>query len=297
MSQNVPFTQRFGTGLPARPLDSEVPNTARIGLIGILNKIIKHNYVSSWSVLAEEVLHTGRQLRQDFPETRDEDLCTVVVKELKWDKFYIFCEKVYRVLQIPQYWDYELEDFIVTGTLEEAQNYYTDEINELLAEENLAYEFANGIFHRRGRPQTQKSLQRVSAVLSDPHYSQARNHYNKAVKFYNERPSPDIQNCVKEAICALEAFAEILFGKKAAKNFDEAIRSKQGNTEGQIPPTIGESIIKLRAFRGNAQGVAHAALEGGHVSEVEAELVLSLVASYITYLHDRFPSKEDNIPF
>lgn len=296
MPKAVPFTQRFGTGIPARQLDREVPDSARIGLIGVLGKLVKKNYVADWSALATEALHTGRKLSQDF-QMEDPDTCTAVIKELSWDKFYIFCEKVYRLLQAPHEWDDRREDFVAKGTREEAQSYYTDEINELLAEENLAYEFADGIFQRRGRPQTQKSLQRVSAVLSDPRYSQARNHYNKAVKFYNERPNPDVQNCVKEAICALEAFAEILFGKKAAKNFDETIRSRQGNAEGQIPPSIGESIIKLRAFRGNAQGVAHAAIDGGFVSDIEAELVLSLVASHITYLRDRFPPKEEEIPF
>ena len=137
----------------------------------------------------------------------------------------------------------------------------------------------------------------MGSVLSDPRYARVRTHFNKATKFYTDRTAPDSQNCIKEAACALEAFVEILFGKKAAKNFDEVIRSKQGNLEGQIPPTIADGIIKLRAFRGNAQGVAHAALDGGFVSEIEAELVLNLVASYVTYLNDRFPLKEEEVPF
>ncbi|MGI5837318.1 MAG: hypothetical protein ACOX87_12645 [Chloroflexota bacterium] len=61
--------------------------------------------------------------------------------------------------------------------------------------------------------------------------------------------------------------------------------------------TIGESIIKLRAFRGDAMGVAHAALSGAEVDTPEAELALNLVASYVTYLHDKFAVKEEEIPF
>ena len=298
MSRRIPFTQRFGTGLPTAPLDKDVPESARIGLINILIKLVQADYVSSWSTLTSEILHTGRQLRQEFDDRMsDEDICIVTIKELRWDRFYIFCERVYRVLQAPCSWDERYEEPVETGTLVEAQSYYTDEINELLAEENLAYEFAGGMFQRRGRPQTQKSLRRVSAVLADPRYVRARNHYNKAVKFFNERPDSDVQNCVKEAVCALEATLETLFGEKAARNFDAVVRSKQGNEEGQIPPTIASSIIKLRAFRGSAQGVAHAALGGGFVSVVETELALNLVASYITYLNDRFPPKEDEIPF
>lgn len=291
MTKPIPFSQRFGTGLPTAPLEKDVPESARVGLLNILGGLVRNDYISAWPVIVTEALHVGRRLRQEFPDSSpdaDEDICITIVKEMPWDKFYVFCEKVYTVLQASNYED---------RSLVEAQQFYADEINELMAEENLAYEFANGLFHRRGRPQTQKSLQRVSAVLSDPRYLQVRNHYNKAVNFFNERPEPDVQNCIKEAVCAIEAFVEILFGNKAAKNFDDVIRSKQGNSAGQIPPTIGESIIKLRAFRGNAQGVAHAALGGGYTDTVEAELVLSLVATYITYLNDRFQTKEEEIPF
>ncbi len=276
------------------PVDKEVPESARIGLISILSRLVQKTYISDWDILASEALHTWRRLRNEFTDSA-EAICTLGVKALAWDKFYVFCERVYRILEAPS--RYENGEIVATGTLTEAQRYYADEINELLAEENLAYEFVEGVFQRRGRPQTQKSLQRVSSVLADSRYTQVRNHYNKAVQFFNERPNADVQNCVKEAVCALEAFVEIIFGKKAAKGFDEVIRSKQGNSIGQIAPTIADGIIKLRAFRGNAQGVAHAALEGGYVGPVEAELVLSLVASYITYLNDTFLSHEHEAPF
>jgi hypothetical protein len=291
MTRPIPFSQRFGTGLPTAPLDKNVPESARIGLLNILGKLTRNDYIATWFVIATEALYVGRRLRQEFPndsQNSDEDICISLIKEISWDKFYIFCEKIYTVLQPSEYED---------SSLAEVRQFYADEINVLMAEENLAYEFADGLFHRRGRPQTQKSLQRVSAILADPKYMPVRNHYNKAINFFNERPEPDIQNSIKEAVCALEAFVEILFGKKAAKNFDDVIRSKQGNGAGQIPPTISESIVKLRAFRGNTQGVAHAALEGGYADTVEAELVLSLVATYITYLYDRFPTKEEEIPF
>ena len=56
-------------------------------------------------------------------------------------------------------------------------------------------------------------------------------------------------------------------------------------------------MIKLHGYRGSGRGVAHAALEGNRVSEIDAELVLSLTAAYITYLVDLFPDSEDEIPF
>lgn len=286
---NIPFNRRFGTGLPTPPLDKDVPESARIGLINILDRLIRYDYLHSWNFAATEALLVGRRLRQDFDEhTQDQDICISILKSFSWDKFYIFCENLYEYLQASAEHD---------RSEAEAKGFYTDLINSLLVEENLAYEFSNGLFYRRGRPQTQKGFQKASAVLADERYSPARKHYNNAVKFFNERPEPDVRNCVKEAVCALEAFVEILLGKKAAKNFEEVLRSKKGTGEHEIPPTLVDSIIKLRAFRGDAQGVAHAALEGSSATIIEAELVLSLVASYITYLNDKFALKDDEIPF
>jgi hypothetical protein len=91
-------------------------------------------------------------------------------------------------------------ELVARYPVELAQEYYCRRVNRLLAEENLAYVFANGEFQRRGRPHTQKSLQRVGAVLGDSRYQQARAHYNKAVGFFNERPDPDVHNCIKEDI-------------------------------------------------------------------------------------------------
>jgi hypothetical protein len=165
-----------------------------------------------------------------------------------------------------------------------------------MEEENLVFHLSDGQFHRRGRAQTQKVFERVGAVLANPKLEKVKNHYNKARKFFDARPTPDLENCVKEALCALEACIEILTAKNASKEFEKTIRQLQGNRPNQIPSPIGEGMIKLHSYRGSGQGVAHASLQGNRVALVDTELVLSLVASYITYLVDLFPSVED-IPF
>ncbi|HEY9756337.1 MAG TPA: hypothetical protein V6C97_14315 [Oculatellaceae cyanobacterium] len=165
-----------------------------------------------------------------------------------------------------------------------------------MEEENLAFHFSDGQFHRRGRLQTQKAFERVGAVLAAHRLEKVKSHYNNARKFFDTRPTPDFENCVKEALCALEACIEILTAKNASKDFEKAIRQLQGNNPNQIPSPIGEGMIKLHSYRGSGQGVAHASLQGNRVAVVDAELVLSLVAAYITYLVDLFPVAED-VPF
>ncbi len=81
-----------------------------------------------------------------------------------------------------------------------------------------------------------------------------------------------------------------------SKDFTQVVKQLRGNDPGQIPAPLVEGMIKLYAYRGSGKSVTHAALQGNRVSEVEAELVLNLVASYVTYLVDLFPQLED-IPF
>ncbi|MCP4525226.1 MAG: hypothetical protein GY833_04840 [Aestuariibacter sp.] len=214
---------------------------------------------------------------------------------MDWKQTYTFCERVYDHLLIEARASFNNTEVITS--LSQVKECYTDELNIILAEENIAYQFVEGKFHRRGRAQTQKSAQRVGVILIDPLLSDVRKYYNKALVFFREFPEPDIENCVKEALCALEACLEVLSKKPASRNFAKVVKQLQGNSEEQIPSPIAEGLIKLHAYRGSGQGVAHAALKGNKVSEVEAELVLNLVASYITYLYDLFSPSDEEIPF
>ncbi len=62
-------------------------------------------------------------------------------------------------------YDYEYERVVMS--ISEAQEYFSEELNTILSEENLAYNFVNGQFQRRGRVQTQVNIQRVGSILAD----------------------------------------------------------------------------------------------------------------------------------
>ena len=118
-------------------------------------------------------------------------------------------------------------------------------------------------------------------------YERIQVHFLKAIDFFDANPDSDPQNCVKESVCALEAFVELLVPKKLS--FLASIQFIRRTHSEQFPPTLSESMIKLYAYRGAGKGVAHAATEGGSkVSQSEAELVLNLTSAYILYLHDVF---------
>ena len=304
---NVPFSQRVGLK-QSKPIDNDFPSSGRIALVYLLQDLVNRDYVRwnsenrkglwpKWETILTELQRTARHL-DDTNFIDPLDNVGWLLEQMRWDQVYTFCERVYdRILMSNGYVDEKYDRWIEGEPIEDIKQYYTEELNSILAEENLAYQFNSGLFERRGRVQTQKSFQRVGAVLSHPSLVDVRNYYNKARRFFNKRPDLDAENCIKEALCALEACLEILTGKPASKDFTKVVKQVQGNGSDQIPPTVAIGIIKLHAYRGSGQGVAHAALAGTKVSELEAELVLSLVASYITYLTDLLLRPEDENPF
>ncbi len=275
-------------------IDNDFPNDARIALSYLLDDLFEKGFLVKKEEIIRELNRIGRITKGDLEQTSNKSFINQVsvrINQFDWPQVYFFCERLYDKLLKPVVYDY-----IEITSLEEEREYFSKEINTILEEENLAFRFIDGKFHRKGRAQTQKVIARTSTVLSDPRLSKVKYHFNKAREFFDKRPMPDNENCIKEALCSLEACIEILTTKSASQDFPKAVRQLQGNKPRQIPAPIVEGMIKLHGYRGSGEGVSHAALEGTRVSTLESELILSLAASYITYLVDLF-TPEDDIPF
>jgi hypothetical protein len=288
------FQSRYGPK-QGNPIDNDFPSSAITAIAYVFNDMRGRGYFVSDQKIIMELNRLGRFTSQDIPPATDKrnfiSEISLRLHMLRWDKIYFFIERVYA--KFISGYDYE-QDY--SHTIWEAEEYFTSEINLAMEEENLAYFLEEGEFRRKGHLQTQKVLSKVGAVLDREVLAPVRDLFNKARRFFDQRPNPDPQNCVKEAVCALEACVETLTGEPASKSFEKSIRKLQGVNPENIPPPIGEGMIKLHAYRGSAPGVAHAAPSGRTVELSEAELVLSLVASYITYLSDLYPD-DDDIPF
>lgn len=304
MSRNIPklpFKQRFRVET-SKPLEQQFPETGRLALAYLTVELHKMGSIRGYdaSAMLDELLRTARSTYADldlYENTPLFEKITTILKHMEWWQVYTACERLYEKHVDAAGYLGDNDNFIETRNKAETQSYFEDEINNILNEENISYQFVRGQFQNRGRAQTQKSVQRVGSVLLDPRLSPVLQHYNKAQKFFNQRPEPDGKNCVKEAVCALEATIHVLTNSTESIDFTKAIKGLQGNGTRQIPPPIAEGIIRLYAYRGSGQGVAHAAPQGNKVTEIEAELVLSLVASYVTYLVDLLAYPDEEIPF
>jgi len=296
--ENAPFRQRFGIG-PDKVVEHEFPADARIGLAHILADLDTKSYLLDRESVFTE-LHRRARLsalpKVDYAKSIFDSVFEPL-NRMEWHAIYDFCERVYEKLLKPVVHWSDGNELIEEKSLADARNYFSNELNLLLAEENIAYQFVEGRFQRRGRAHTQKSIQRMGSVLAHSDLANVRQHYNKARYFFDQKPEPDSPNCIKEALCALEACLSHYYREDFSADFSRAVKHHQGNDPIQIPGPIAEGLIKMHAYRGSGQGVAHAAPHGSRVSELEAELILNLVASYITYFADMFLREAQGVPF
>lgn len=101
------------------------------------------------------------------------------------------------------------------------------------------------------------------------------------MKALNVRPSPDVENCVKDAVAAIESVSKIIVSDEKA-SLDDII--KNAVKKGVIPQPLDQTITKLHAYRGNEPAIAHGGIEPSKVTIDEAEFVLDMSAAIIIYL-------------
>jgi hypothetical protein len=222
MSQH-PFAQRHGLH-HSKPIDSDFPIPTRRALAHLLLNMYDKKYLhDDWGEILTELYRTGRIAESEFGFEFDTPFSVrlqAVLPKLQWHQVYQFCERVHgRLLKSRELYIEELSTVIEDEAMPDTGKYFTDELNLILSEDNLAFHFTDGKFERRGRAQTQVSFQRVGTVLNYPILSKVRSYYSKARKFFDQRPNPDIENCIKESLCALEACVEALTGKPASNDF------------------------------------------------------------------------------
>jgi hypothetical protein len=136
---------------------------------------------------------------------------------------------------------------VVVTTQAEAQEYVAKELQRLFAEESLAFEFTNGLVHRRGRRHTTEQVVRAEQVLGDPRLSSALKHFNKSLRYFRNVSHPDPENAVKEAVCAVEATTRALFPNSGA-TLGEVVKNITGDEVGQLPKTIAKTFDGLYGF-------------------------------------------------
>jgi hypothetical protein len=269
-----------------------------MGLLHIIHRLVSMEWLG-WPVVAEELRRIAR-VAPDYGSDWDQGY---VVKELlfglPWDKVFDFCERLHNKLaQDAMVFEGDSDRPQLLAPASDVRKYISDELGLLFLEENLAFEFSNGLVLRRGRRHTADQITRAGLVLGDPRLAASRAHFNKALGFFRKVSEPDYENAVKEAVCAVEAAAQVLFSSEGVA-LDDIIKKIEGSGVGEVPKPIAKTFYGLYGFRNSGKGVAHggAGTGSGPATKELAEYALAVAASQIVFLVDFSLALEPDVPF
>ena len=298
----APFSQRHAVGKPW--IHEDFPNTARTALLHLLHDLVERKYVNGWIAIDKEV----RRIARDDPSPHIDDNETAIrsaqsnVTEtlggLKWASAFDFLERLHSHLatDVSEWHSYDNGPVVVMER-EEVQLYIAEEIERLLLEERLGFTFADGEVRARGRRHTRTQVSKVEPTFADSRLSEARQHFAKAVRYFEKKEDQDYENVIKEAVCAVEAAAKRLFPDAKGKTLGDVVKDLVSGTARRIPKQIGDTITGLYGYRNGGDGIAHGATGGGRATRALAEYALAVAASQIILLHTIESEEERDIPF
>lgn len=287
---------------PHQQIDNSFPESARIAVLHLICDLEEKSYIPDWPTIARELQRIARHqpISYDSSFSQEVERARIDAEEalfsLKWDKVYDFCERLYGYLSKDVKGWIESSKFGVVVSKSEVQTYISNELERLFLEEQFSFEFIDGVVRRRGRNHTEEQATRAQVVLGDLRLTESRNHYIKALNFFRDPLKPDYENCVKEAVCAVEAAGKKLFPAAKASTLGDLIKWFKITKEYEIPKALLNTIEGIYAYRNGGNGVGHGGAEGGVATVEVAEYVLGVTASQIIYLVG-IEKIEDEIPF
>jgi len=263
------FSKRYGLRpTPEGLIDSDVPQSARIGLFYVLEPFLGkvyslYNFYGNICI----ALRISRETR-DYYLGQPSNLIPIVIEglvtECNWWQLYDICEVVYRELKLRSY-----------------KEQLCEQVNKLFIDEQLGFEMREGKIEKVGSGFVDAEVKEARYLLKEPEFKGADEHFEKAIKALNVRPNPDVENCVKDAVAAIESVGRIIAGNEKVLLSDVI---KNMAKKGIMPKPLDEAIQKVYAYRGSEPGIAHGLVRASQVTINEAEFVLAMSAAIIIYI-------------
>jgi hypothetical protein len=152
---------------------------------------------------------------------------------------------------------FELIEFILSlnGSLSEDVRTFKEMVNDGLKSENSIYRVIDTKFE----PIT--SQQEIDEVENVGNHTQAtsilsgiKNHWEKALECFGQKPNPDIQNTIKESISMVEAIATVI--EPEAKSLGGALKKLE--EKGQLDGALKSGFSSIYGYTSNKDGIRHA---------------------------------------
>jgi hypothetical protein len=268
MTYSELFSKRYNLRPTPEGLMYEgVPERARVGLYHLVERFFGDEYQKSYLDVYTEICVALRIPRERGLNNYGASIITErLIKNCEWYQFYDICEVIWANPN-SQYSSHQEE--------------FTEQVNTLFREEQLGFELRDGKVEKVGSGFIDANIKEVRILLKELEFKGADTQFEKAVKALNERPNPDVENCIKDAVGAIESVGRIITNNEKAL-LDDIIKDLANR--GIIPKPLDQAIQKVYAYRGDQPGVAHGLVGASKVTVDEAEFVLAMSAAMIIYL-------------
>ena len=262
---------------PEGLVHEEVPERARTGLYYLIEKYIGSSDKISYGFVYRELCVALRIPRERITDSLAFDFHYTpyiegLINKCIWWHFYDICQALWILIK-HNYPKHEAEK----KALE-----FSNDVNTLFKEEQLGFELTKeGKIEKVGSGFIDAKVKEARYLLKEPEFKGADTQFEKAIKALNVRPNPDVENCVKDAVSAIESVGRIIVSDEKAILPDII---KDMTKRGIIPKPLDQTIQKIYAYRGDQPGVAHGLVGISEVTIDEAEFVLAMSAAMIIYL-------------
>lgn len=270
------FSRRYGLWpTPEGLLYEDVPQSARIGLCNMISNFFGEvmSRTGPYLNLYQEICTALRIRRNILMTYKFEGYQAIekIVMNCEFWQFYDICEVI---RNYPETNDERVK--------------LAQQMNALFTEERLGFEFREDKIEKVGSGFIDAQIKEARYLLKEPEFKGADEHFEKAIKAINKRPNPDVENCTKDAVAAIESVGRVI------ANDEKALLSTiiQSMVRREIiPKLLGKTILMVYAYRGDEPGVAHGLVGDSKVTKDEAEFVLAMSAAIILYLVEKHRSQ------
>ncbi len=295
------FSRRKGLGRGANTLVYDKASlTLRIGFWNLIEDLVNHH---SLPIVLPDYVQLYRRITSRFRIKRvegidyNEGIKSMVLSSFKWNEIFDSIEFLFQ--QVSYFdWDERERDFVThAGLVGTARYNYTIMVNELLSSENIGWKLKKGELERIGSEIIDREVIEITRqLLKGRRFAGPNKQFDKALGFFNKRPAPDLENCVKDAVGALEGLVRILLDDKYI-TLGDGTKNLVGKSVIRKP--LDRTFHALYGFVSSEPGSRHGAFDLSSLDIPEAELVLYNSAVCMLFLAKKFgisPPAEEGTP-
>ncbi|HEX4954285.1 MAG TPA: hypothetical protein VF017_12915 [Thermoanaerobaculia bacterium] len=213
----------------------------------------------------------------------EEDIWDGVVKQPLYELYEEYTTPVYQIRK----WFFKTEWYRVYDLLEFVSTWFESQVgsptslskasSDLLTAEGSGYRFVGN---------------RIEPIVGDAEISAIEDavgegdwpwevHLATALDHLGKRPEPDLRNCVKEAISAVEAIAQEKAGKRRA-TLGDAVKVLE--RQRQLHPALKKALAELYGYSSDGDGIRHALVDEPNLTLDLARFQLVVCSAFVNLL-------------